>query len=99
MKSLLIAALLAVPVLVVGAQTLPPTYLSGIVAYDVNGRYASIHTSTARYVSCREALEDTASALAKAAEYAPKGAHSEGLCIPIHTYNILDVPYMQKEPE
>lgn len=73
------------------APKLPPTYLSGVVTYDPDGRYVRLITSTNRFHSCRDALDDTQSAQARAAEFAPPGSRTEGLCIPLHTYSVADL--------
>lgn len=70
---------------------LPPTYVSGVVTYDVEGHFAKLVTGSTRFLSCREALDDTMSALAKFAEYAPKGSIAEGVCIPVHTHSPADL--------
>lgn len=72
-------------------HALPPTYLSAIVTYDAHGRFVTLVTGSTRFTSCRDALDDTQSALAKHAEYAPKGSRAEGACIPLHTYSAEDL--------
>lgn len=70
---------------------LPPMYLSAVVNYDSNRRFTRVVVGSTRFLTCRDALDDTQSALALAAEYAPVGAHAEGICIPLHTYNDADL--------
>lgn len=99
MNSLILAAAAAVaivtfqptPDVIAKNQVFPPMYLSGVVAYDTTRRFTQLKTGRTRFLSCREALDDTQSALALAAEYAPAGSHSEGICIPLHVYNETDL--------
>lgn len=70
---------------------MPPTYLSGVATYAANGRFVKLLMGSTRFLTCRMALDDTETALAKAQEMQPAGARSEGICIPLHTYNYADV--------
>lgn len=87
---LFLGALCVLPVFASDVR-LPPMYLSGVATYDTAGRFVALRTGTTRFLSCREALDDARVSLEKAIEYQPKGAHSEGLCVPLHTYNATDL--------
>lgn len=89
--TLMLAVMCAAVALAADRAPLPPTYLSAIATYDKDGRFVALNSGTTRYLSCREALEDARLSLEKAIEYQPNGAHSEGLCIPLHTYASTDL--------
>lgn len=80
-------------------QAMPPTYLSGVVTYAPDGRFAKLLMGATRFLSCRDALDDTESAIAKAQERQPPGARTEGVCFPLHTYNYDDVTSVKAGPK
>lgn len=80
-------------------QSMPPTYLSGVVTYAPDGRFAKLLMGATRFLSCRDALDDTESAIAKAQERQPPGARTEGVCFPLHTYNYDDVTSVKAGPK
>lgn len=65
----------------------PPRFLPAVALYRDN-RFIGIQVGTTFSYTCRAALDDTKSTLAKAI---PAGAQVVGLCIPIPTYSVLDL--------
>lgn len=65
----------------------PPRFLSAVAVYR-NNRFAGFSAGKTFFLSCREALEDTQTAVAKGTE---KGLKVIGLCIPIPTYDPADL--------
>lgn len=72
-------------------RTLPPTFLPGVLQYDAQGRYVGAAFGSTRFLTCKEALDDTQSAIAKANEVNPQGWLAIGTCLPIPTRNELDL--------
>lgn len=70
---------------------LPPTFLPGVVLYDAEGKFVRAELGSLRFFSCRDALDDTRSAVQKAMLDAPEGARAIGICLPLHTYNVGDL--------
>lgn len=73
------------------SKVLPPRFLSALVTYDPQQRFVKFIAGRTFFLSCRDALADTQTAIAKAIELAPAGSRTIGLCIPIRTYSDLDL--------
>lgn len=71
--------------------SLPPRYMSAVATYDTHLRFVALLTGKTFFLSCKEALEDTQTAIAKATELAPLGSRAVGMCLPIPTYSYDDL--------
>jgi hypothetical protein len=73
----------------------PPSFLPAIALYTVDGHFVALEVGKTFSFSCKEALADTQTTLAKATTLSSHKA--VGLCIPIPTYNAADL-IPSKEP-
>lgn len=101
MKTTLLAMLAVLTMSVAAADDkvdLPPTFLSAVAMYAPDGTFVKLEVGNDRFTSCRDALDDTMSAIARASEFAPPGARTIGQCIPIRTYAVRDLMPEQVAP-
>jgi hypothetical protein len=77
----------------------PPRFLPAVALY-INNRFQAVQVGKDFQFTCKAALDDTASAIAKAVENGPPGTKAVGFCIPIPTYDPADLAegQGQKEP-
>jgi len=68
----------------------PPRFLPGVALYR-DKRFLALQVGKTFSLSCKEALDDTQSAIAKAIENGGPNILAIGLCIPVPTYSPADL--------
>lgn len=68
----------------------PPRFLPAVALY-INRRFVKMEVGRLFQITCKDALDDTRTAIAKANENGPPGTLAIGLCIPVPTYDPADL--------
>jgi len=88
MKALIL--LVAVASIPATSDHQPPRYLPAVALY-INNRFQAVEVGKTFSFTCKDALDDTSSAIAKAVMNGPPGTKAVGMCIPIPTYDPADL--------